>query len=138
MPFSRDGYTARFEGFKTRFDAARRDAAEAAGQIHVRQVQKGILSGPKSGRVYNGKPAGAPGEYSQNRSGDLLNSGDYVVRQSDRLVVGQTAPHAVFQEGGARKINLEPRPNLQNGFRDAQGRIKSLLFNNVAKTILRG
>ena len=136
MPFSRDGHTARFEGFKTRFDAARRDAAEAAGQIHVRQVQKGILSGPKSGRVYNGKPAGAPGEYSQNRSGDLLNSGDYVVRQPDRLAVGQTEPHAVFQEVGTRK--MAPRPNLQNGFRDAQGRIKSLLFNNVAKTILRG
>lgn len=136
MPYSTDGYIARFNAFQGRFNQARRDAAEAAGQIHVRQVQKGILSGPKTGRVYNGKNAGAPGEYSQNRSGSLLNSTDYVVRQPDRFVVGQSAAHAVFQEGGTRK--MEARPNLQNGFRDAEGRIRSLLFNNVSKTILRG
>ena len=64
---------------EARIQAAISQAGNMAGQEIVKRARDGILSGAKSGRHYPGLPnqSSAPGEYSANQSGDLLNSINY-------------------------------------------------------------
>lgn len=101
-------------------------AGHMAGQILVRQFQKGILNGPKSGRLYNGHQASAPGEYSANKSGALLRSGGYEMRGGRFLhFYSRGCGHAGYQELGTSR--MAPRPNLGNAVRDADGAVHRVL-----------
>jgi hypothetical protein len=121
----------------------------AAVGIVVRHAQHGILSGPKSGRVYttyfrtgNGgvfpvgsRPAhqaSAPGEYSANDTGALAAS----IRGTNtlfRMTVSANAPHAAYQELGTSR--MAPRPNLGNAVRDTEGQVYTVLGDFVWRAV---
>lgn len=129
MPFSKTGRTPQFERLPHLFDEGRHRVGMVAGNELVRQVKLGLTSGPKTGRIYNGIPAGAPGQYSQTRTGKLVESASYRVHSPDRFEVGLNTPYAAFQENGTRK--MAPRPNLGNANRDAQGRVLDIVGRTV-------
>ena len=108
-------------------------AAELAGQALVRQAQAGITSPPKSGRVYGAHQASAPGEYSANKSGDLLNSVDYEVSGKEYISFHATSGHAGYQEDGTSK--MAARPNLGNALRDADAEVTSLIGQIIFQKI---
>lgn len=105
-------------------------AAHEVGQTLVRQVQIGMTTGPKSGRIYSHPRGGtyrasAGGEYSAVVTGDLLNSINYRLHGSDQIVFYATSDHAGFQEFGTSK--MAARPNLAMAIQDADGEIRKRL-----------
>jgi len=123
-------------GAKSRFDHGRRQAAHLAGGILVRQLHKGMMNGAKSGRVYNGHQASAPGEYSANVTGALMKSFDYRVQSPSQFVFYSSGvEHAIYQELGTK--NMAARPNLGNSVRDSRGKVRQVLGEVVYRN-LRG
>lgn len=111
-------------------------AGHMAGQILVRTSQQGILNGPKSGRLYNGHQASAPGEYSAKRTGSLLGSIGYEMRGGRFLhFYSRGCGHAGFQELGTSR--MAPRPNLGNAVRDADGAVHRVLGQIGMRTVSR-
>ena len=85
------------------------------GKEVVRDVRKLIKEGPKTGRIYTYRgqhhQASAPGEAPANRSGRLMRSSNYSVRNWSQMTVGETAEYAGFLEHGVRG-RLRVRPHL--------------------------
>lgn len=113
-------------GVGSRFQIGVQQAGTMAGQILVRQMQKGVLSPPKTGRVYGMHQASAPGEYSANKSGALLNSGRSQMRGRFLYFYSEGCDWAGWQEYGTKR-GLQPRPNFGNAVRDADGAVHTVL-----------
>jgi len=106
------------------------DAAHMAGRILVRQAQNGILAKDKSGRIYLHPDGGtyrasAPGQYSANVTGELLNSINYSVAGATSLTFYADAKHAGYQEDGTTR--MQARGNLGNAIRDTTGQVHQVL-----------
>lgn len=119
---------------EARLQAAISQAGNMAGQEIVKRARDGILSGAKSGRHYPGLPnqSSAPGEYSANQSGDLLNSINY--RMSGHfLSIYATSGHAGYQEYGTSKMGA--RPNLKKAIEESDGMIRSIIDQCVMRAL---
>jgi len=83
----------------------------------VKEIQRGILEPPKTGRLYfhggNLHQASAPGEYPAELTGELRMGVKSVVDGCKQLTVGDEAPYGGDLEYG--KGNLKPRPHLITG-----------------------
>jgi hypothetical protein len=103
------------------------EAGIMVGQELVRQAQIGILSTEKTGRHYPAlaNQSSAPGEFSANQSGALLNSIDFRVEGDDLIAFFATSEHAGYQEYGTSK--MAPRPNLEMAIEQSDDTIKSIL-----------
>jgi hypothetical protein len=86
-----------------------------AGKDVVTEIRRLIRTGPKTGRVYKfrGAPhqASAPGEPPANRSGRLMRSSRFKVRNWQEMTVGETAEYAGYLEDGTRG-RMAPRPHI--------------------------
>lgn len=116
------------------------DAAQVIGQELVKHVRDKILGGPKSGRHYSGLPnqSSAPGEYSANQSGDLLNSIDFSViggGLGGGYVIDffATSDHAGYQEYGTSKMGA--RPNLKMTLDEVDPFIQQCLEEVMARAL---
>lgn len=120
-----------------RISAGLDEAAHLVGSTLVKHVKDQILSGEKSGRHYPGLPnqSSAPGEYSANQSGDLLNSIDYRVEDVGLVDFFATSGHAGYQEYGTSKMGA--RPNLWMAIEECDSEIKQIL-TDVVSTALGG
>ena len=91
-----------------------RKALHEIGQEVVKEDQRLITEGPKTGRIYRIKgrdhQASAPGEAPANLSGKLRESADYKVHSEHKMEVGEYAGYAGYLETGTSK--MEPRPHL--------------------------
>lgn len=132
MPFrkSGEGRVRGMDDMPKRYKIGIRAAAHMAGQVLLRQAQKGMINGAKSGRIYSHPKGGtyqasAPGEYSAVVTGQLIKSLDYVVPNSNYLWFGAGAKHAVFQELGTSR--MAARPNLGNAVRDTSQEVRTIL-----------
>jgi len=100
-----------------------RNALHDIGEEVKRENKRLIKEGPKTGRIYryNGKnhQASAPGEPPANRSGRLMKSSNYRVRNHQEMNIGEEAIHAVFLENGTRK--MKPRPHLIRAINNKAG-----------------
>jgi len=108
------------------------------GRELVREARAGILTGPKTGRHYPNLPnqSSAPGEFSANQTGNLLNSINWRMSGADYLAFYATSDHAGFQEHGTSKMGA--RPNLKMAIDNADGLIKNILDQVVLRAIGRG
>ena len=111
------------------------EAAHMIGNELVRRARAEILTGTKTGRSYPGLPnqSSAPGEYSANQTGDLLNSIEWRMSGSDYLSFYATSPHAGFQEYGT--VKMDPRPNLKMAIDESDGLIRELLEQIVFRAM---
>lgn len=111
------------------------EAATMIGNELVRRARTGILTGPKTGRFYSGNPnqSSAPGEFSANQTGNLLNSINWRMSGSDYLAFYSDSDHAGFQEYGTSK--MAPRPNLKMAIDESDGFIRSVLDQMIMRTI---
>lgn len=117
-----------------RLRAAISEVGHLAGQEIVKRAHDGIVSGGKSGRHYPGLPnqSSAPGEYSANQSGDLLNSINYRM-SGEFLSIYATSGHAGYQEYGTSKMGA--RPNLKKAIEESDGVIHSLIDAAVRRAL---
>ena len=108
------------------------------GNALVKRARDGITSGKKSGRVYPNLPnqSSAPGEYSANQTGDLLNSIAWRKSGSHYLSFYATSDHAGYQEHGTMK--MAPRPNLRMAIDESDGLIRNILQQVIWRSIGRG
>lgn len=111
------------------------DGLHMTGQALVRRTQIG-MQGPKSGRVYGGHQASAPGEYSAIRSGTLVRSVDYRVSGPTYITFYATAPHAGYQERGTAR--MAARENLIRSIRESQGEVRNILEFCASRALLGG
>lgn len=77
--------------FSARFSI--KQELETIGRDANDEFRKGISFGPKTGRIYDGIRASAPGEFPARRSGNLYRSIDYKV-EKDELTVGSKMPYS--------------------------------------------
>lgn len=122
------------------FERGLDQASHMVGQMLVRRVQIGIVSGPHSGRIYPGRnQASAPGEYPANQSGQLLGSMDYTVG-SHELRVGSTGAfnrgydYAVGLHEGTTK--MAPRPYLTKAVEENAAAIETTLGQTTWRLVL--
>lgn len=109
------------------------DALHLVGRALVKRVQDGMRSGGKSGRVYKGHQASAPGEYSAIQSGDLIGSINYRVAGATFISFFATSGHAGYQEYGTRK--MAARPNLKKAIDESDGEIRNIIDLCVRRAI---
>ena len=114
------------------------------GQINVREVQRLIRTGPRTGRVYifRGRrhKASAPGEIPANRSGRLASSADYEVHNWLQMEFGMRAtnngrPYPEFLETGTRR--MRPRPYMVVTVNNTAGQALAALERYPAEEIER-
>ena len=108
-----------------RFKAALPRAMHVAGVLLVQQSKTEIMNGSKSGRMYGGHQASAPGEYSAYLSGEHFHSIDYSVQGPRQFEFGADEPHSVFIEVGTSK--MEPREDLGQSVRSEQSAVTRVL-----------
>ena len=108
------------------------------GSAVVKAAKDGMLSGPKSGKHYARLPnqSSAPGEYSANQSGRLLNSMAFRMSGHNYLTIYATADHAGYQERGTSKMGA--RPNLKMAIEESDGLIRNILEQLVWRAIHGG
>jgi len=108
------------------------------GSEVVRETERLIINGPKTGRVYSFRgarhQASAPGEPPANRTGRLARSGDYIVRNWQEMTVGETAEYAGFLENGTRK-RIAPRPHLIRAVNNQAQNTVNAILDNVQREI---
>ncbi len=121
MGMKQSGDFSGIEQLGARMRAGMTEAGHMVGDALVKRVRDGIVSGAKSGKHYASMPnqSSAPGEYSANQTGDLLNSIGYRMSGHNYLTFYATSDHAGFQEYGTSKMGA--RPNLKNGHRRVRG-----------------
>lgn len=74
------------------------------------------LAGSKSGRMYGGHRASAPGEYPAHWRGALLAGTNYTV-SSRSVEIGSTAPHAKYLMGTSK---MKKRRMFDNAMKEAK------------------
>jgi hypothetical protein len=113
--------------FGPRLRVGLHEAATMIGNELVRAARAGILTGKKTGRFYSGNPnqSSAPGEFSANQTGNLLNSIQWRMSGASYLAFYSDSPHAGFQEYGTTK--MAARPNLKMAIDESDGMIRNLL-----------
>lgn len=112
-------------------------AGNMVGQELVKRVKTGMLTGPKSGRIYARRggtyQASAPGEYSAVVSGDLIGSINYRMQGIEYLAFYATSDHAGYQEDGTSK--MAARENLKRAIRESDPVITGILDQVVWRAI---
>ena len=112
-----------------KYPARIEQALKDIGDEVVKETRVLIKSKNKTGRIYRFRgrlhQASAPGEAPANRTGRLLKSSNYAVRNQQQLSIGESAPYAVFLEDGTRKI--KPRPHLIRAIHNKAGITYSIL-----------
>ena len=138
MGFSQKGDLRDLELLGARMRAAKREAGSMIGAALVKRAKEGMLTGPKSGKHYPRLPnqSSAPGEFSANQTGRLLNSIAWRMSGSDYLSFYATADHAGFQEHGTSK--MAPRPNLKRAIDESDGLIRNILEQIIWRAIKGG
>lgn len=126
------------------FAAGLRDAADIAGQLLTRDVQKGMNEGPQSGLTHPGarRQSSSPGEYPAIQSGQLVGSIDYEVQGSNSLSFGSRGAfnrgydYALgLHEGNAR---VASRPYLTMTVNRTQDEVTRILGETVYRKIVGG
>jgi len=74
----------------------------------LKENRRLIRNTQKTGRMYGMHQASAPGEAPANRTGKLVSSGNYGVRNSQQAYIGESIDYAVFLELGTRKMIKRP------------------------------
>lgn len=107
------------------------------GDINVAEVRRLIRTGTRTGRVYifRGRrhKASAPGEIPANRSGRLARSSEYRVHGWYQMTFGETAPYAIYLEGGTRR--MAPRPHMVVTVNNTAGQALAALHRYPAEAI---
>jgi hypothetical protein len=94
---------------------ALKDAWFDVGKEVVRETQKILTTGPRTGKwyTYKGKPyqASAEGEAPARRSGKLAFDADYKIKSWQEMTVGESLPYAKMEnkEGYGR---IKSRPHI--------------------------
>lgn len=107
----------------------------------VRDGQKKIVSGTKTGRLYRIKGrkglhrASAPGEAPANITGKLRRSVDREVQGADTLEFGyrDSAPYGKFLEDGTAK--MEKRPNIIPTVKENEKNAKVMIAQNINRRL---
>lgn len=120
---AKDGALRKLNGLGGRFQGSLQQAAEAVGQLLVETSRKGQAHGPKTGLIYGGHQASAPGEYSAPRTHALYNSTAYEVTGSG-FVFGVGTEYGGYQEFGT--TNMKPRPNLQQSYETNEAQLRDV------------
>jgi len=108
---------------------------EVIGKRIVTQLQAGILSPPKTGRIYRYKgrshQASAPGEYPAERSGTLRKAANYKILSRRKMSVGfkKKAYYALFLEEGTSK--MKKRKLLLDTIKQNKPFIKTSILSHV-------
>ena len=118
-----------------RFKSSLGQAAEMAGQHLVRTSQTGQRDGSKSGRMYGGHQASAPGEYSAPRTFALHNSTAYEA-SAERIRFGVGVEHGIYQELGTSKMGA--RPNLGKAVEESKGELHRILGEVTFRRLVGG
>lgn len=108
-----------------RFRASVQRAAHIAGTLLVQKTRTEIMNGTKSGRMYGGHQASAPGEYSAFLTGAHLQSVDYRVQGPWNFEFGAGMHYSPFLELGTSK--MEPREDLGQSVRSEQSAVTRAL-----------
>jgi hypothetical protein len=135
MGFSQKGSLDGLQSLGARMRSAKREAGHMIGSALVKRAREGIVNPPKSGKHYARLPnqSSAPGEFSANQTGRLLNSIAWRMSGADYLSFYATADHAGYQEFGTSKMGT--RPNLKMAIDSSDGLIRNLLEQLVWKAI---
>lgn len=101
----------------SRMRAASARGVEKAGRLYIQEVLRLIFDTPKTGQVYNGHQASAPGEPIASETGTYVNRFKIEVKQLKAgpvCRVSNTAPHAKLVEFGTSRMDARPtmRPAL--------------------------
>jgi len=84
-----------------------------------------LTTGARSGRLYNGHRASAPGEPPAAWTSELVSSLDKEHTDEPAVFVGAKAEHASWLEFGTFK--MEPRPHLRPVFEQSKDEIQKIL-----------
>lgn len=93
-----------------------------------------IMGPPKTGVVYGGHQASAPGEAPANYSGELANSGyvNYDLENATGNVIF-TSPHAGWMEFGNEKV--EARPFLRPALHESLKSIRDMVGGEIRRSL---
>jgi HK97 gp10 family phage protein len=100
-------------------NAAIRNGFSFAGDEIVKEMKRLITTGSKTGRMYGSHQASAPGESPANKTGKLAESGNYKLRGSRQMEVGEEADYAIFLELGTKR--MRPRPHVMAAINNKAG-----------------
>lgn len=109
------------------------------GQENVKHTRLLIQSTDKNGRFYRFRGrqhrASAPGEAPANRTGQLLNSVDYIVRGSEQMEFGDRVFYGKFLEDGTRFMKARPhlKTTVKAKSKDAKNSIRKHVREEVEK-----
>lgn len=113
----------RFPGLTDEIRNNLRKSLYDIGEEVKRENKRLIKSKDKTGRIYKFKgrdhQASAPGEAPANRSGRLMKSSNYRVRNHQEMSIGEEVLWAKFLEEGTRKMS--PRPHLIRAINNTAG-----------------
>lgn len=115
-----------------RIKAGAREGASHAADIYIDTVKKLIRDTSKSGEVYRGIQASAPGEPPAVRTGRLLNGFKAQINNTTSglsVRITNSAPYAAMLEYGTKK--MAPRPFM----RPALEKARPAIINAVAEAI---
>ena len=138
MGFSQKGSLDEAAMLGPRMRAALQEAGHMVGNALAKKVKAEILTGKKSGKHYARLPnqSSAPGEFSANQTGTLLNSIAYRMSGHSYLSFYATADHAGFQEYGTSKMGA--RPNLKMAIEESDGLIRNIIEQLIWRAIRGG
>jgi len=100
----------------SRVRAASSRGVEKVGRMLIQEYIRLIFDTPKTGRVYAGHKASAPGEAPASETGRLVNSFKLNIKpdlKTARAIVSNTADHARKLEFGTKR--MLPRPFMRRG-----------------------
>lgn len=111
MAYKVNKVVLKWEGPKVsrRLNAGVKRGVEEAARLIVQEAIRSILHDPKTGRIYGGHQASAPGEAPANQYGELV-SGFTIEMKGNRAIIRNRSPHAILLELGTSR--MAPRPFL--------------------------
>ena len=100
-----------------------------------REVKKILRTGPRTGRMYGKHQASAPYEPPANRTGRLMRSVKFKVRNYQEMSVGEEASYAGYLEEGTRK--MKKRPHLVEAVNRKAQDSANIILQNIDREVKR-
>ena len=109
MAYKINKVVLKWEGPKVsrRLNAGVKRGVEEAARLIVAEAIRSILHDPKTGRIYGGHQASAPGEAPANWRGELV-AGFSIEMKGNRAIIRNRAPHASMLELGTSRMAARP------------------------------
>jgi HK97 gp10 family phage protein len=115
--------------FINKFESSINEAVEKAASDLEKELKKSILTGEKSGELYNvGNKlhrSSAPGQAPASDSGALANSIKHKKIKNNEFDVTISSNYAIFLEFGTSRI--QPRPFIRPGIEKIRKRLGSAI-----------